>query len=129
MKLELVPIPVTDIDRAKTFYVEQLGFTEDVDVQPAPGVRVVQLTPPGSACSIGLGTGLSAYDDRPPGSVKALHLVVTDIEAAREELVGRGVEVSPVENVGGGVTYASFSDPDGNTLTLQAMSWRTGDQF
>ena len=129
MKLELVPIPVTDVDRAKAFYTDQLGFAADVDVTPAPGVRVVQLTPPGSACSIGLGTGLGAYDGREPGSVKALHLVVTDIEAARAELVGRGVEVGPVEDVGGGVKYAGFSDPDGNTLTLQEMPWRTGDAF
>jgi catechol 2,3-dioxygenase-like lactoylglutathione lyase family enzyme len=129
MKLELVPIPVTDVDRAKAFYTDQLGFVADVDVTPAPGVRVVQLTPPGSACSIGLGTGLGAYDGREPGSVKALHLVVTDIEAARAELVGRGVEVGPVEDVGGGVKYAGFSDPDGNTLTLQEMPWRTGDAF
>jgi predicted enzyme related to lactoylglutathione lyase len=129
MKLELVPIPVADVDRAKAFYTEQLGFTADVDVTPAPGVRVVQLTPPGSACSIGMGTGLGAYDGREPGSVKALHLVVEDIEKAREELVGRGVDVGPVEDVGGGVKYAGFSDPDGNTLTLQEMPWRTGDSF
>jgi predicted enzyme related to lactoylglutathione lyase len=129
MKLELVPIPVTDVDRAKAFYTDQLGFVADVDVRPAPGVRVVQLTPPGSACSIGIGTGLGAYDGREPGSVKALHLVVTDIEQARAELVGRGVEVGPVEDVGGGVKYAGFSDPDGNTLTLQEMPWRTGDAF
>jgi predicted enzyme related to lactoylglutathione lyase len=129
MKLELVPIPVTDVDRAKAFYTEQLGFVADVDVRPAPGVRVVQLTPPGSACSIGLGTGLGAYDGREPGSVKALHLVVEDIEKARADLVGRGVEVGPVEDVGGGVKYAGFSDPDGNTLTLQEMPWRTGDSF
>ena len=129
MKLELVPIPVTDVDRAKAFYTDQLGFVADVDVSPAPGVRVVQLTPPGSACSIGLGTGLGAYDGREPGSVKALHLVVEDIEKAREELVGRGVDVGPVEDVGGGVKYAGFSDPDGNTLTLQEMPWRTGDTF
>lgn len=129
MKLELVPIPVTDIDRAKTFYIEQLGFTEDVDVRPAEGVRVVQLTPPGSACSIGMGTGLAAYDGRTPGAVKALHLVVIDIEQARAELIGRGVDVSPVQDVGGGVKYAAFSDPDGNTLTLQEMSWRTGEQY
>jgi predicted enzyme related to lactoylglutathione lyase len=129
MKLELVPIPVTDVDRAKTFYTEQLGFVADVDVRPAPGIRVVQLTPPGSACSIGLGTGLGAYDGREPGSVKALHLVVDDIEKARAELVGRGVEVGPVEDVGGGVKYAGFSDPDGNTLTLQEMPWRTGESF
>ena len=129
MKLELVPIPVTDVDRAKAFYVDRLGFVEDVDVRPADGVRVVQLTPPGSACSIGLGTGLPAYEDAPPGSVKALHLVVADIERARAELVGRGVEVGEVVDVGGGVKYAGFADPDGNTLTLQEMPWRTGDAF
>ncbi|MGZ4640887.1 MAG: VOC family protein [Blastococcus sp.] len=129
MKLELVPIPVADVDRAKCFYTEQLGFVEDVDVTPAPGVRVVQLTPPGSACSIGLGTGLGAYDGREPGSVKALHLVVEDIEKARAELLGRGVDVGDVQDVGGGVKYAGFSDPDGNTLTLQEMAWRTGAQY
>jgi predicted enzyme related to lactoylglutathione lyase len=129
MKLELVPIPVADVDRAKAFYVERLGFAEDVDVRPVEGVRVVQLTPPGSSCSIGLGTGLPAYDAVPPGSVKALHLVVEDIEQARAELVERGVDIGPVQDVGGGVKYAGFADPDGNTLTLQEMSWRTGDQF
>ena len=129
MKLELVPVPVTDVDRAKAFYVERLGFIEDVDVRPAEGVRVVQLTPPGSACSIGLGSGLPAYDEAPPGSVKALHLVVEDIEHARAELVGRGVQVGPVQDVGGGVKYAWFTDPDGNSLTLQEMAWRTGDNF
>lgn len=129
MKLELVPIPVADVDRAKSFYTEQVGFVADVDVCPADGVRVVQLTPPGSACSIGIGAGLPAYDNAPPGSVQALHLVVADIEAARAELVGRGVDVSAVEDVGGGVKYAGFSDPDGNSLTLQEMAWRTGDQF
>jgi predicted enzyme related to lactoylglutathione lyase len=128
MKLELVPIPVSDVDRAKAFYTEQLGFVADVDVRPADGVRVVQLTPPGSSCSIGMGTGLAAYD-MPPGTIKALHLVVPDIERARAELVGRGVEVGPVEDVGGGVKYAGFSDPDGNTMTLQEMPWRTGDAF
>jgi predicted enzyme related to lactoylglutathione lyase len=128
MKLELVPIPVTDVDRAKAFYAEQLGFVVDVDVRPADGVRVVQLTPPGSACSIGLGTGLGAYD-APPGSLRGLHLVVADIEQARAELVGRGVDVGAVQDVGGGVLYASLEDPDGNTLTLQEMPWRTGDDF
>jgi predicted enzyme related to lactoylglutathione lyase len=128
MKLELVPIPVSDVDRAKSFYTEQLGFIEDVDVCPAEGVRVVQLTPPGSACSIGMGTGLGAFEAA-PGTIRALHLVVADIEKARAELVGRGVQVGPVEDVGGGVKYAGFSDPDGNTLTLQEMPWRTGDQF
>ena len=129
MKLELVLIPVTDVDRAKAFYVERLGFVADVDVRPAEGVRVVQLTPPGSACSVGMGTGLAAYDGLAPGSVKGLHLVVADIEAARAELAGRGVEIDPVTDVGGGVRYAGFADPDGNTLTLQEMAWRTGDAF
>jgi predicted enzyme related to lactoylglutathione lyase len=128
MKLELVPIPVTDVDRAKAFYTEQLGFVADVDVQPAEGVRVVQLTPPGSACSIGMGTGLAAYEAT-PGTIRALHLVVDDIDKARAELVGRGVEVGEVVDVGGGVKYAAFSDPDGNSWTLQVMAWRTGDSF
>ena len=128
MKLELVPIPVTDVDRAKAFYAEQLGFAVDVDVRPAEGVRVVQLTPPGSACSIGLGTGLGAYEAA-PGSLRGLHLVVNDIEAARAELVGRGVDVGEVTDVGGGVRYAALQDPDGNSLTLQEMPWRTGDPF
>src|SRR3954469_8844471 len=122
MKLELVPIPVSDVDRAKAFYTEQLGFVADVDVRPADGVRVVQLTPPGSACSIGMGTGLAAYDML-PGTIKALHLVVADIEQARAELIERGVEVGPVEDMGG-VLYAYFADPDGNTWCLQHMPWR-----
>ena len=128
MKLELVPIPVSDVDRAKAFYADQLGFVVDVDVRPADGVRVVQLTPPGSGCSIGLGTGLQAYE-APPGSVRGLHLVVDDIEQARAELIGRGVEVGEVQDVGGGVRYAGFGDPDGNSWTLQVMPWRTGDAF
>jgi predicted enzyme related to lactoylglutathione lyase len=128
MKLELVPIPVTDVDRAKAFYIEQLGFVEDVDVRPFEGIRVVQLTPPGSSCSIGMGTGLPAYDAT-PGTVRALHLVVDDIEKARAELADRGVEVGAVEDVGGGVRYAGFSDPDGNSWTLQEMAWRRGDSF
>jgi predicted enzyme related to lactoylglutathione lyase len=127
MKLELVPIPVTDVDRAKAFYAEQLGFVVDVDVRPAEGIRVVQLTPPGSACSIGLGTGIPVYE-APPGSVRGLHLVVNDIEKARAELVGRGVDVGAVQDLGG-VRYAAFEDPDGNGLTLQQMPWRTGDAF
>jgi predicted enzyme related to lactoylglutathione lyase len=128
MKLELVPIPVADVDRAKAFYAEQLGFVVDVDVRPAEGVRVVQLTPPGSACSIGLGTGLEAYDAT-PGSLRGLHLVVTDIEKARAELIDRGVDVGEVVDVGRGVLYAGFQDLDGNGLTLQYMPWRTGDAF
>ena len=129
MKLELVPVPVTDVDRAKAFCVERLGFAEDVDVRPADGVRVVQLTPPGSACSIGMGTGLPAYDDMAPGAIKGLHLVVPDVEQARADLLGRGVDVGEVVDVGGGVRYAWLADPDGNTLTLQEMAWRTGDAF
>lgn len=128
MKLELIPIDVGDVDLAKEFYTEQMGFVADVDVRPAPGVRVVQLTPPGSACSISMGTGLAAYD-LPPGSTKGLHLVVADIDASRSELIERGVHVDSVEDVGGGVKYAAFADPDGNTWTLQEMAWRTGDAF
>jgi len=129
MKLELVPIPVADVDRAKAFYVDQLGFVEDLDVQPSEGMRVVQLTPPSSACSIVIGTGLQGISEMAPGDVKGLHLVVADIERASAELAGRSVEVSEIVDVGGGVKYAWFSDPDGNTLTLQEMAWRTGEQF
>lgn len=128
LKLELVPVPVADVDRAKAFYVERLGFTVDVDVRPADGVRVVQLTPPGSACSIGIGTGLPVYEAM-PGAVRGLHLVVADIEKARAELTERGVNIGEVADVGGGVKYAGFTDPDGNTLTLQEMPWRTGENF
>lgn len=128
MKFELVPLPVTDVDRAKAFYADQVGFAVDVDVRPADGVRVVQLTPPGSACSIGLGTGLAAYEGA-PGSVCGLHLVVDGIEKARADLIGRGVDVGEIQDVGGGVRYAGFADPDGNGWTLQEMAWRTGDAF
>jgi predicted enzyme related to lactoylglutathione lyase len=129
MKLELVPVPVSDVDRAKEFYSERLGFVLDVDVQPSPGMRIVQLTPPGSACSILLSTGLDAVSEMTPGSVKGLHLVVDDIARAREALTGRGVDVSEISDVGGGVKYAWFADPDGNSLTLQEMPWRTGASF
>ena len=127
MKLELVVVPVSDVDRALSFYRDGLGFVEDHDVQPADGVRVVQLTPPGSACSISIGTGLPVYTESPPGSVRGLHLVVPDMESARAELLSRGVEVGEVQDVGGGVRYAGLSDPDGNSLVLQEMTWRTGD--
>ena len=120
---ELVPVPVADIDRAAAFYRDQVGFHLDVDVEPAPGVRVVQLTPPGSACSITLTTGLGQLDTA-AGSLRGLHLVVADIEAARSTLLERGVEVGQVEDVGGGVLYAYFADPDGNTWCLQHMPWR-----
>ena len=128
-KLELIAVPVSDVDRAKAFYVDQVGFEVDVDVRPADGLRIVQLTPPGSACSFLLSTGVQWVQDMAPGSVHGVHLVVDDIEAARAELVERGVEVGSVDDVGGGVKYASFSDPDGNLLLLQEMPWRTGDAF
>jgi predicted enzyme related to lactoylglutathione lyase len=130
MKLELVPMPVTDIDCAKRFYVDMVGFNEDLDVQPTEGMRIVQLTPTGSACSIVLSTGLPALADMAPGTIKGLHLVVSDINHAREELVRRGIDVGEIDDsAGGGVKYAHFSDPDGNTLVLQEMAWRTGDAF
>jgi catechol 2,3-dioxygenase-like lactoylglutathione lyase family enzyme len=126
MLLELVPVPVTDVDRAKAFY-EGAGFGVDVDVQPAEGVRIVQLTPPGSACSIVLSTGLPALADMTPGSVKGLHLVVADAAAARAELAARGVPVGELDEHDQGMRYVPFSDPDGNTWTLQEMPWRAGD--
>ncbi len=129
MKLELVPIPVTDVERAKAFYTDQAGFVLDVDVRPADGVRVVQLTPPSSRCSIVIGTGLDQISDMAPGTIRGLHLVVDNIDQARAELIGRGVHVGNVVDVGGGVKYASFADPDGNSLVLQEMAWRTGDKF
>ena len=129
MKLELVPLPVADVDRAKAFYVDRLGFVADVDVTPAPGVRFVQVTPPGSGCSISLTSGVPHLSETAPGTVRGLHLVVEDVERARQELLDRGVEVSPVEDVGGGVLYAWFRDPDGNSLTMQHMPWRTGEAY
>jgi predicted enzyme related to lactoylglutathione lyase len=118
MRLELVPVPVSDVDRAKAFYMERAGFELSVDVRPTDTMRVVQLTPPGSACTILFGTGMGAITNMEPGSVKGLHLVVGDIEAARGELVGRGVQVGGVSDMGG-VKFASFSDPDGNLWLLQ----------
>jgi predicted enzyme related to lactoylglutathione lyase len=118
MKLELVPVPVSDVDRAKAFYVEKAGFTLDVDVRPTSTMRVVQLTPPGSACSIVFGTGMGDITAMQPGSVKGLHLVAADIRQAREALVKRGLEVSDVWDMQG-VKYAGFSDPDGNSWLLQ----------
>jgi catechol 2,3-dioxygenase-like lactoylglutathione lyase family enzyme len=124
MKLELVPVPVEDIDRAKAYYVDRLGFVEDVDVRPTESVRVVQLTPPGSACSIVLGAGLPQIAME-PGSIRGLHLVVRDIDAARRSLTGKGVEIGEIDDQGTGVKYAGFSDPEGNSWTLQEMRWRT----
>ena len=129
MKVELIPLPVTDVDRAKAFYVDKVGFGVDVDVTPAEGLRIVQLTPPGSACSFLLSTGVQWVQDMAPGSVHGVHLVVADIEAARAELLGRGVEVGSIDDVGQGVKYAGFRDPDGNLLLLQEMPWRTGAAF
>ena len=130
-KLELVIVPVSDVDRAKKFYTEQLGFAEDVDHQAGPEFRVVQLTPPGSACSITIGTGLTTAT---PGTYQGLHLVVNDIEAARAELVERGVEVSEPFHFGAqgkqdGLgpnradyeTFMSLQDPDGNGWTVQEV--------
>jgi len=122
MRLELVPIPVSDVDRAKAFYTEQVGFNADLDERLGDSFRVVQLTPPGSACSICIGVGIV---DTPPGSVKSLHLVVDDIHAARAELLERGVEISEVEDMSAPgkptVSYAYFKDPDGNTWALQKL--------
>ncbi len=123
MKLELVPIPVTDVERAKAFYADKVGFHVDHDVQPGNGMRVLQLTPPGSACSIVIGTGMGEITDMQPGIIKALHLVVADINQAREELMSRGVQVGGVDDMGG-VKYARFSDPDGNSWLLQEISPR-----
>jgi len=125
-KLEVVVLPVSDVDRAKRFYSEQVGFVVDVDHRASEQFRVVQLTPPGSACSITIGTGLS---DMPPGSVKGLQLVVADVAAARAELVARGLDVSPIQHFDDGVqkegpggdwnSFIFFSDPDGNGWTVQ----------
>jgi len=124
MKLELVPLPVSDVDRAKAFYTEQVGFHADLDETFGEHLRVVQLTPPGSACSIVIGVGIV---DTPPGSVKGLHLVVDDIHATRAELLARGVEVSEVEDMGAPgkptVSYAYFTDPDNNSWALQKLPY------
>src|SRR4051794_4274614 len=128
MKVELVPLPVSDVDRAIAFYADQLGFDKDHDVQPSEGIRVVQLTPPGSGCSVGFGTGLEVYAGE-PGSVRGLHLVVEDITEARAELLDRGVEVSEIQDFGGGVRGAHFADPDGNSFELQEMAWRKGAAY
>ena len=121
-KLELVAVPVSDVDRAKAFYVDQAGFNADHDHRVSDEIRFVQLTPPGSACSIALGTGVI---DTPPGSVQGLQLVVDDIEAAREELSGRGVEVSDVQDFQWG-RFVFFSDPDGNGWAVQQIVYPEG---
>jgi catechol 2,3-dioxygenase-like lactoylglutathione lyase family enzyme len=116
-KLELVGIPVSDVDRAKAFYTEQAGFVADHDHAVSDEIRFVQLTPPGSACSIALGVGIV---DTPPGSVQGLQLVVPDIEAARAELLERGVQVSDVQKFPWG-SFVFFSDPDGNGWAVQQL--------
>jgi predicted enzyme related to lactoylglutathione lyase len=117
LRLELVQVPVSDVERAKAFYTEQAGFNADVDVTVREGLRFVQLTPPGSPTSIALGTGLS---DMKPGSVEGLQLVVSDINAARAELAERGVEVSPVQEFDWG-SFVFFLDPDGNGWAVQQL--------
>jgi catechol 2,3-dioxygenase-like lactoylglutathione lyase family enzyme len=116
-RLELVAVPVSDVDRAKAFYTEKAGFKADHDYRVSDEIRFVQLTPPGSACSIALGTGIT---DAQPGSVRGLQLVVPDIHAARAELVERGVEVSEVQEFDWG-SFVFFNDPDGNGWAVQAL--------
>jgi catechol 2,3-dioxygenase-like lactoylglutathione lyase family enzyme len=123
MKLEVVPLPVSDADASKAFYANQIGFHLDHDVEPGNGMRVIQLTPPGSACSIVFGTGMGdSAGDRDP--VKNLHLVVDDIVAARKQLEESGVAVSGIDDMGG-IKYAYFSDPDGNSWALQEIGTRS----
>src|ERR1700722_17358631 len=132
-KPELIVLPVSDVDKAKDFYTEQLGFTLDVDHRPSDSFRVVQLTPPGSACSITIGVGIT---QSAPGSVQGLHLIVADIEAARTELLGRAVDASDFFHFGpqGQVTglsperadyetFFTFSDPDGNGWLVQEVGF------
>ena len=121
-KLELVAVPVSDVDRAKAFYTEKAGFNADHDHVVSDEIRFVQLTPPGSACSISIGKGLV---DTVPGSAQGLQLVVTDIQAAHDELAGRGVEVSDVQSFPWG-DFVFFKDPDGNGWAVQAIPPRDG---
>jgi catechol 2,3-dioxygenase-like lactoylglutathione lyase family enzyme len=123
MKLELVGVPVSDVDRAKRFYVDQVGFVEDQDATISEELRFVQLTPPGSACSISIGKGLTTMT---PGSLDNLQMVVADARAVREELASRGVEVSDIDEQPWG-TFVHFADPDGNRWSLQQLpSWARG---
>ncbi len=131
-KFQLMVVPVSDVDRAKAFYSEQVGFTVDVDFSAGADFRVVQLTPTGSACSISL-----MHNAEAPGSVRGMHLVVTDIDAARDELVGRGVEVAAITHFEDGAerpgpdpqrsdfgSFMSFADPDGNAWVVQEVGYR-----
>ena len=117
MKLELVPVPVTDVDRAKAFYVDQVGFNADHDHKVTADLRFVQLTPPGSACSIVIGTGITKMA---PGSQQGLQVVVKDVEAVRQALTGRGVQTTEVDKQPWG-WFIYFSDPDGNTWSVQQI--------
>lgn len=119
-KLELVALPVSDVDRAKAFYTDKVGFNADHDFQVNDELRFVQLTPPGSACSIAIGTGLTKAA---PGSVEGMQLVVPEIEGARKELLDRGVEVSEVQTFDWG-KFVFFSDPDGNAWAVQEVPAR-----
>ena len=121
LKLELVPIPVSDVDRAKAFYTEKAGFNADHDHRVSDGIRFVQLTPPGSACSIAIGKGLGS--DAAPGSVQGMQMVVSDVDAARAELAGRGVDVSEIQDFPWG-RFVFFSDPDGNRWAVQEAQRR-----
>ncbi|MFF1882963.1 VOC family protein [Pseudarthrobacter sp. NPDC058196] len=118
MRLEVVQVPVSDVEKSKAFYTEQLGFVLDHDVEHIPGMRVVQLTPPGSAASVVIGTGMTAMA---PGSLEGLQLVVPDLPAVRTELVHRGAEISEIQDLGG-VLFAYFSDPDGNRWVMQGQT-------
>lgn len=130
-KLEVIPVPVSDVDRAKNFYSQQVGFVVDLDIQISDETRLVQLTPPGSGCSIHLNSAI----DMSPGSVQGLMLVVSDIDAARADLVARGVEASPVQHMENGVwvdgrggdwnSFLFFSDPDGNGWVVQERPGRS----
>lgn len=121
-RLEVVVVPVSDVDRAKEFYVGKMGFVVDHDTNLGDGMRVVQLTPPGSACSIAIGTGIAPME---PGSVKGLQLVVTDMDTAYEELSGRGLELGEVQELGQpgrpGFKFVFFNDPDGNGWAVQEI--------
>jgi catechol 2,3-dioxygenase-like lactoylglutathione lyase family enzyme len=119
-KLELVPVPVSDVDRAKEFYTERAGFIAEQDHRVSEEIRFVQVTPPGSACSIAFGIGIT---EMRPGSVQGLQLVVDDVQAAREELLGRGVEVGEVQVFPWG-SFVFFSDPDGNSWAVQQLPSR-----
>jgi catechol 2,3-dioxygenase-like lactoylglutathione lyase family enzyme len=120
MKLELVAVPVTDVDRAKAFYTEKMGFHDDFDQQVSEDLRFVQLTPPGSACSIVIGVGITKMQ---PGSLEGLLMVVADVHAVREELVRRGAEVSEIDVQPWG-SFVYFRDPDGNSWSLQQLPSR-----